>query len=69
MDLLSIIKGLREERELIEQAILSIERLASQRGQRRGRPPAWMNLLEDVPKKRGRPPKKIRVRNLAPDEG
>jgi len=33
---------LRDERAQIEQAILAIERLASGRGKRRGRPPSWM---------------------------
>jgi hypothetical protein len=43
---------LRQEREAIEEAILTLERLAQGRGKRRGRPPAWMSEL----KKRGRPP-------------
>ena len=43
---------LRAEREQIEEAILSLERLARGRGKRRGRPPMW---LAEV-KKRGRPP-------------
>ena len=43
---------LRQEREQIEEAILSLERLARGRGKRRGRPPAWMQEV----KKRGRPP-------------
>ena len=36
---------LRLEREQIEEAILTLERLARGRGRRRGRPPAW---LKDV---------------------
>lgn len=63
---------LRLEREQIEEAILTLERLARGRGRRRGRPPAWLKdaangtlTLEDVetepsgeagPKRRGRPP-------------
>ncbi len=43
---------LRQEREQIEEAILSLERLARGRGKRRGRPPSWMQEV----KKRGRPP-------------
>jgi len=43
---------LRQEREQIEEAIMSLERLARGRGKRRGRPPAWMTEI----KKRGRPP-------------
>ncbi len=60
MDLMPIIKELMEERDLVEGAIISLERIAAQRGKRRGRPPAWMKLLEEAdataPKKRGRPP-------------
>lgn len=43
---------LRQEREHIEEAILTLERLARGRGKRRGRPPAWMTEI----KRRGRPP-------------
>lgn len=55
MDVSKILAELREERQQIEEAILSLERLAKGRGRRRGRPPAWM---ADVPviKRRGRPP-------------
>ncbi len=33
---------LRVERQQIEEAILTLERLARGRGRRRGRPPAWL---------------------------
>jgi len=52
MDVTKILTELREEREQLEEAIISLERLARGRGKRRGRPPAW---LQDA-KKRGRPP-------------
>ena len=52
MDVTKILTELREEREQIEEAIISLERFASGRGKRRGRPPSW---LSDA-KKRGRPP-------------
>ncbi len=52
MDVAKILSDLRMEREQIEEAILSLERLARGRGRRRGRPPAWMAPLA---KKRGRP--------------
>jgi len=52
MDVTKILADLRQEREQLEEAILSLERLAMGRGRRRGRPPAWMT----VTKKRGRPP-------------
>jgi hypothetical protein len=53
MDVTKILTDLRQEREQIEEAIMSLERLARGRGRRRGRPPAWMAELD---KKRGRPP-------------
>jgi hypothetical protein len=52
MDITKMLADLRQEREAIEEAILTLERLAQGRGKRRGRPPAWMTEL----KKRGRPP-------------
>ena len=52
MDVTKMLADLREEREQIEEAIISLERLARGRGKRRGRPPAWMTEV----KKRGRPP-------------
>ena len=46
---------LQQERAQIEEAILTIERLAMGRGKRRGRPPAWMKEVA-ASKRRGRPP-------------
>jgi hypothetical protein len=60
MDLTTIVKELLEERDLIDSAIISLERIALQRGKRRGRPPAWMAMIDKeskAPKKRGRPRK------------
>jgi len=54
MDVTKILSELREERVQIEEAIVSLERLARGRGKRRGRPPAWMS--EMTVKRRGRPP-------------
>jgi DNA invertase Pin-like site-specific DNA recombinase len=54
MDVAKILVELRQEREQIEEAILSLERLARGRGRRRGRPPSWM--AEITAKRRGRPP-------------
>jgi hypothetical protein len=54
MDVSKILTELKEERQQIEEAILSLERLARGRGRRRGRPPAW--LSEMTVKRRGRPP-------------
>ena len=54
MDVSKILAELKAEREQIEEAILSLERLAQGRGRVPGRPPNWM---ADVvpPKRRGRP--------------
>lgn len=54
MDVSKILADLRVERQQIEEAILSLERLARGRGKRRGRPPSW--LSEVTAKRRGRPP-------------
>lgn len=44
MDVTKMIAELRAERAQIEEAILTIERLAAgTRGKRRGRPPKWMS--------------------------
>lgn len=58
MDVSKILSELRQEREQIEQAILSLEMLARGRGRKRGRPPAWMAQMTApaAPKRRGRPP-------------
>jgi len=59
MDVSKILQELREERQQIEEAIVSLERLARGRGRRRGRPPAWMSEISaSAPpvKRRGRPP-------------
>ena len=42
MDVTKILEQLREERDQIEAAIVTLERLALGRGKRRGRPPTWM---------------------------
>jgi len=52
MDVIKMLVELRQEREQLEEAILTLERLARGRGRRRGRPPLWMSEL----KPRGRPP-------------
>ena len=41
MDVSKILTELRDERQQIEEAIVSLERLARGRGRKRGRPPAW----------------------------
>jgi hypothetical protein len=42
MDINKMIAELREEREQVEEAMLTLERLARGRGRRRGRPPSWL---------------------------
>jgi hypothetical protein len=54
MDVTKILTELRQEREQIEEAIVTLERLANGRAKRRGRPPAWMTAVST--KRRGRPP-------------
>jgi hypothetical protein len=57
MDVLKMLAELRVERAQIEEAIMAIEHLASGRGKRRGRPPAWMTAhAGGAVKRRGRPP-------------
>jgi hypothetical protein len=68
MDVTKILAELKAEREQIEQAILSLERLAHGRGRKRGRPPAWMAEVA-APKRRGRPPgskNKVQAATSAP---
>jgi hypothetical protein len=55
IDVAKILAELREEKEQLEQAIFTLERLAVGRGPRRGRPPSWMSEGA-APKRRGRPP-------------
>lgn len=72
LDVDKMLAELRLEREQIEEAILTLERLARGRGRRRGRPPSWLKeatavvsaaagdedglLASSEPKRRGRPP-------------
>ena len=43
VDVTKILEELRKEREQIEEAILTLERLVENRGRRRGRPPSWLS--------------------------
>ena len=71
MNVDKMLTELRLEREQIEEAILTLERLARGRGRRRGRPPAWLKEAANglageeetdtlsgptEPRSRGRPP-------------
>jgi hypothetical protein len=67
IDVAKILVELKQEKEQLEQAINTLERLAVARGPRRGRPPAWM--ADAVPKRRGRPPgSKNKVAEGAPKD-
>jgi hypothetical protein len=57
MDIGKVLEELRTELEQVDEAIMSLERMALGAGKRRGRPPAWMAALKEAPaRKRGRPP-------------
>ena len=59
MDITKMLAELRQEREAIEEAILTLERLARGRGKRRGRPPTWLSEMRKKEKpvntSKGRP--------------
>jgi hypothetical protein len=46
MDAAAILKELREQLDLVNQAITIFERIAAGTKRKRGRPPAWMKDLE-----------------------
>jgi hypothetical protein len=62
MDVEKILEDLRRERAQIEEAILTLERLAEGRVKRRGRPPRWLAEA----RKRGRPPGAAAGKNGTP---
>ena len=65
MDVNALLSQLRSEREMLEEAILALERLARGGGKRRGRPPRWMTDLKIEPEgvEPAAPKRKIRVLN------
>jgi hypothetical protein len=59
LDINNILEELRQERDQLGEAILSLERLALGGAKRRGRPPLWMAAAKSAQptvKRRGRPP-------------
>ena len=62
MDVIKMLQELRSEREQVEEAILALERLASGRGRRLGRPPKWMERSDAKGERAdSAPPRKKRV--------
>jgi hypothetical protein len=63
MDLMKVLTDLKREREAVEEAIITLERLVRGQGKRRGRPPKWMTEMKNraeekpAPARRGRRPK------------
>ncbi len=55
MNITQIIEELRQQRDQIEEAIISLERLARGGAPRRGRPPAWLAASKKGKKKKGTP--------------
>jgi len=53
MNLNTILEDLRRERAQIDEAILSLERLAAGSGPRRGRPPAWLKAQKSKTRPQG----------------
>ncbi len=49
MDVAKILEELRRERDIVEEAILNLQRLAGGQGKRRGRPPAWLAEAKVTP--------------------
>jgi len=82
LDVDKMLAELRMEREQIEEAILTLERLARGRGRRRGRPPSWLKEAQQAvaehnatldqsapaPKRRGRPAGSTKVKQAAVGE-
>ena len=64
MDIIKMLQDLRLEREQIEEAILTLERLARGQGRRRGRPPKWMSKASAAGEFSRKPQKK---RVLSPE--
>jgi hypothetical protein len=61
MEIAKVVQELRRELHQVDEAILSLERMAIGAGKRRGRPPSWMAAAKEAAppvaaKKRGRPP-------------
>jgi len=60
-----MISELHAERAAIDEALITLERLARGRGNRRGRPPAWMTLVHASKSARSGVPSEKRTRTLS----
>jgi hypothetical protein len=84
LDVDKMLAELKLEREQLEEAILTLERLARGRGRRRGRPPSWLKDAAAAassvgeheldgssaePRRRGRPPGSKTKQVSLPSEG
>ena len=58
MDILKMLAELRSEREQLDEAILTLQRLAAGQGKRRGRPPKWMSATKPADETPVEPEKK-----------
>jgi hypothetical protein len=65
MDIIKMISELHAERAAIDEALITLERLARGRGTRRGRPPAWMALVHASKSSRSAPHPEKRTRTLS----
>ena len=61
MNLDALLAQLRTEREMLEEAILALERIAQGTGRRRGRPPKWLRSERAEPPVALTPAKKPRL--------
>jgi hypothetical protein len=69
MDLIKMIAELRSEREVIDNALIVLERLARTHGtKRRGRPPAWLSKQNSDPGKvAAKEPSQAKKRFVSPE--
>lgn len=61
MDIKRMLADLQLEKQSLDEAIAVLERIATGRGKRAGRPPAWLRAQDaratgGLPKRKGRPP-------------
>ncbi len=68
MDIDKMLEELRAERESIDEAILTLERLARGHGARRGRPPKWLaDMRQEAGSGGSKPPAAKRSAKASPE--